>query len=143
MGCGIVPRLGSSTMFGAPAIGNRDLPIRVPRDDLRAGACHRQTRLETADDVHANAVFAAAIDAGWNCASCESGAQKSGALTSSPRNPAGITPTISNGVPLTSTSADHVGIAIEAAVPALVAQHEHRIAADSSSAGARARPSPG
>ncbi len=32
-----------------------------------------------------------------------SGAQKSGALTSRPRNPSGITPTISYGAPVTST----------------------------------------
>ncbi len=40
---------------------------------------------------------------GWKIARCDSGAQKSGAETSSPRNAGGITPMISNGSPRTST----------------------------------------
>ena len=60
----------------------------------------------------------------------DSGAQKSGALTSRPRNPSGITPMISNGAPLTSTVRPSTfGSRIEVAMPSLVAQHEHGIAA--------------
>jgi hypothetical protein len=59
-----------------------------------------------------------------------SGAQKSGAATSRPRNPSGITPMIVYGAPPTSTvRPTTLGIAVEAALPSRVAEHQHRVAA--------------
>ena len=75
--------------------------------------------------LDADAVFAAAIARAGTAASCASGAQKSGAATSRPRNACRH-----HADDLERRAADehgpseHVRIAIEVAGPALVAQHD-------------------
>ena len=75
---------------------------RVPHKELRERLTARQAGLQPPDNVEADGVFASLL-ARRNWPSRESGAQKSGATTVSPRKPSGITPTTWNGAPFTRT----------------------------------------
>ena len=91
---GTVPGFGSSTRLAAGrSTGRFGRPPRVPREELRQRLAARHAWLQPPDDLEANGVFRPA----WtrrNWPMSESGAQKSGGATASPRNPSGITPTI-------------------------------------------------
>ena len=120
-----------------------DRLVRVPRRELRAGALHRHTGLQPADDVDADAVFACRGRPAGTRRAATAAPSSPARSTSSPRNPSGITPIISNGAPLTSTVRPSTfGSRLKRRCQPLIAQHDDRRCRRprSSSAGPSARP---
>ena len=101
-GCGTVPRRGtrSRLLTGRPA-------APADRFESHAASCARACACDTPGFSRPTTSTPTPSwtprSRGRNCATCDRGAHASGLSTSSPRNPAAVTPTIVNGAPLTST----------------------------------------
>ena len=129
IGCGSVPRRGTSSMFIA-----RRSTAAADWFESHAATCARAFSIDTPGfsrpTISTPTLSSRPRWPGRNCASCDSGAQKSGAPTVEAAETGRH-----DADDLEGRAADehgpsqHVRIAIEAAIPALVAQHDHRIAA--------------
>ena len=100
---GTVPCLGSSTRFAARRSTERFSGTpRVPHEELRERLAARHTGLQPPDDAEPTGLRVLRwMRRDWPRS--ESGAQKSGGATVSPRKPSGITPTTWNGAPFIRT----------------------------------------
>ena len=102
IGCGTVPRRGTSSMLIV-----RRSTAAADWFESHAASCARALSIDTPGFrrpmISMPTLSSPPRLAGLKSARRDSGAQKSGALTSRPRNPSGITPIISNGAPVTST----------------------------------------
>ena len=110
------------------------LERRADRVELRVGLRHRHAGLEPAaheqPDRLAAIVNRSAPSRGDASGVAEIGTHASLRMIVVPWKPGGVTPTMVKGWPLSGTvSADDVGRAAEAALPQLVADHRHRVAA--------------